>query len=149
MGRNRQQRRAQKQPLADDDTHAVVEEMITLACGFAYGTRADKAYFAKLIDALYKREEQQDLVERPSAVVTRRLQNVIDALFESGWQPADLVHTVKREWVFTIRAPAWFAAEPVTSCRHGHEPSASTRKRQLLPRFKSSLSYKIHITCRS
>jgi len=43
-----------------------------------------------------------DLLELPSAVVARRLQEVIDNLLELGWQPADLVHTVKCNW--TLRA---------------------------------------------
>lgn len=125
MGRNSQQRRAQKQrraadrqrsnsarilrtpsatsvPLTDEDFQAVVEELITLACEFAHGPTADKASFAKVVDALHKREDESNRLERPSAVVTRRLQKVTDNLLEFGWQPADLVHTVKREW--TLRA---------------------------------------------
>lgn len=88
--------------LTDADFQAASEEMITLACDFAHGRAADKSYFAKVIDALHKREAQSDLLERPSAVVARRLQKVIDNLLEFGWQPADLVHTVKCDW--TLRA---------------------------------------------
>lgn len=118
MGRNSQQRRAQKQrrsadreraanarvaqPLSNQDTQAVVEELVTLACEFAHGPTADKAYFARATDELHKREGQADPLDRPSTVVARRLQKVIDNLLEFGWQPADLVHTVKREW--TLRA---------------------------------------------
>lgn len=36
------------------------------------------------------------------AEVAQRLQKVVDDLLEFGWQPADLVHTVKCEW--TVRA---------------------------------------------
>ena len=37
-----------------------------------------------------------------AVMVTHQLQKVIDNLLEFGWQPADLVHTVKRDW--TLRA---------------------------------------------
>ncbi|CAN5601494.1 DUF2786 domain-containing protein [soil metagenome] len=97
MGKNRQQRR----PLTDN-VQAEVEELITLACQFAYGRTADKSYFAKVIDALHKRQAQSSLSERPTAIVAHRLQEVIDNLLEAGWQPADLVHTVKCDW--TLRA---------------------------------------------
>ncbi len=101
MGKNNQRRRTQR-PLPADDSQAVVEELITLACEFAHGSTADKAYFANVIDALHQREQESDPLDRPSTVVVRRLQKVIDNLLEFGWQPADLVHTVKREW--TLRA---------------------------------------------
>ncbi|MCE9623008.1 MAG: DUF2786 domain-containing protein [Actinomycetia bacterium] len=101
MGKNSHRRRAQR-PLPTDDSQAVVEELVTLACEFAHGPTADKAHFAKVIDALHKREQESDPLDRPSAVVARRLQKVIDNLLDFGWQPADLVHTVKREW--TLRA---------------------------------------------
>ncbi|MEQ1873001.1 MAG: DUF2786 domain-containing protein [Ilumatobacteraceae bacterium] len=102
MGRNSQQRRAQKQRQSADRKRATVEELITIACAYAFGPSADKTTFASVIDALHERDDQPEHTERPSAVVTRRLQNVIDLLLEYGWQPADLVHTVKREW--TLRA---------------------------------------------
>ena len=145
MGRNSQQRRAEKQrrsadrqraanarsfrtpsatsvPLTDDDMQAVVEEMITLLCDMAYGAAANKADFTRCIDALHTREVQPSPIERPSAVVTRRLQKVIDNLLEFGWQPADLVHTVKREW--TLRASRMVVA---FIANHSRRHGAATR----------------------
>lgn len=120
MGRNSQQRRSAT-PLTDDDMQAVVEEMITLLCEMAYGATANKADFTRCIGALHTREAQPGLVERPSAVVVRRLQKVIDNLLEYGWQPADLVHTVKREW--TLRASRMVVAFIANHSRRHDAPT--------------------------
>jgi len=121
MGRNSRQRRTHLPP-NDDDSAGIVEELVTLACEFAHGARANKAHFAKTIDALLVRDDRTSLLERPSAVVAHRLQMVVDNLLELGWQPADLVHTVKRQWALRAsRMVVGFVAN------HSRRHEAATR----------------------
>ncbi len=56
------------------------------------------------------------------AEIVQRLQKAVDDLLESGWQPADLVHTVKCVW--TLRASRMVAA---LIANHSRRNDAATR----------------------
>ena len=51
---------------------------------------------------LHKRETEAEPLDRPRARVAQVLRQLTESVLDGGWQPADLVHVVKREW--TARA---------------------------------------------
>ncbi len=51
---------------------------------------------------LHKMEATAEPIDRPSARVAQVIRQLTESALDGGWQPADLVHVVKREW--TIRA---------------------------------------------
>lgn len=51
---------------------------------------------------LHKLESDTDPLYRPSTRVAQVLRQLTESVLNGGWQPADLVHVVKREW--TLRA---------------------------------------------
>jgi len=51
---------------------------------------------------LHTLETEADPLDRPSTRVTQGLRQLTESALDGGWQPADLVHVVRREW--TIRA---------------------------------------------
>lgn len=114
MGRNSQQRRAQKQRQQNararstrsssrpESTGPTVDELIAFACARAFGQAADKPLFTRAMVALQLLEAEPDPLDRPSTRVCQVLQRLTESVLDGGWQPADLVHTTKREW--TVRA---------------------------------------------
>ena len=110
MGRNSQQRRAHKQrkettrqrEAAAGDTRrrpgVTTDELITVACHAAFGPSADKVLFGRVSSMLQAMEVEHDPLDRPSARVQLLLQQFTETALESGWQPADLAHVVRREW---------------------------------------------------
>jgi len=68
----------------------------------AFGAGANKPLFTDVMAMLHKLETEEDPLDRPSAHVARLLRQVTEYVLDGGWQPADLVHVVKREW--TLRA---------------------------------------------
>ncbi len=114
MGRNSQQRRAQKQrqeasrqrttgPRAGaGGLDYTLDEVLNATCLAAFGPGADKPLFARAMAMLHKLENDTDPLYRPSTRVAQMLRQLTESALGSGWQPADLVHVIKREW--TIRA---------------------------------------------
>ncbi len=114
MGRNSQQRRANKQrqeasrqrkagPRADTgNADHTLDELLGFTCQAAWGAGADKQLFARAMAVLHTREAAADPLDRPSARVAQVVRQLTESVLDSGWQPADLVHVVRREW--TIRA---------------------------------------------
>ncbi|MDO8361639.1 MAG: DUF2786 domain-containing protein [Actinomycetota bacterium] len=110
MGRNSQQRRAQKQrqhaarqrtaPLRRPGAGGgpTLDELIGLACGAAVGPAADKVLFGRAMAVLHQLEAEPDELDRPGTRVALALRTITESMLEDGWQPADLVHVVKREW---------------------------------------------------
>lgn len=111
MGRNSQQRRAQKHRLqsrqrpllgpgaADGPT---LDELVNAACQFAHGPGADKVVFGRAMAMLHELEAEPDPLDRPSTRVGQVLTALTTSILDGGWQPADLVHVVRRDW--TVRA---------------------------------------------
>lgn len=114
MGRNSQQRRAHKQrqqatrqrsaPVrtGTGGSSPTLDELIGFACEAAFGPGADKALFARTMVLLQSLEAEANPLDRPSTRVVQVLQRLTESVLDGGWQPADLVHVVKREW--TVRA---------------------------------------------
>ena len=114
MGRNSQQRRAQKQrqeasrqrttgPRAGaGGLDHTLDEVLNATCLAAFGPGADKPLFGRAMAMLHKLENEADPLDRPTARVGQVLRQLTESVLNGGWQPADLVHVVKREW--TIRA---------------------------------------------
>ncbi len=114
MGRNSQQRRAQKQRqeasrqrttgwrVGADGVEHTLDEVLGVTCLAAFGPGADKPLFARAMAMLHKLENDTDPLYRPSTRVAQMLRQLTESALGSGWQPADLVHVIKREW--TIRA---------------------------------------------
>jgi len=111
MGRNSQQRRAQKhrlhsrqRPLLGSGAAGAptLDELIDVACQFAHGPGADKVVFGRAMAMLQGLEGEADPLDRPSTRVGQVLSALTNSILEGSWQPADVVHVVKREW--TVRA---------------------------------------------
>ena len=114
MGRNSQQRRAKKQRREASRQRAndaragngggdhTLDEVLDATCVAAFGPGADKPLFGRAMAMLHKLETDADPLYRPSTRVGQMLRQLTESALESGWQPADLVHVVKREW--TLRA---------------------------------------------
>lgn len=107
MARNSKQRRvhtqrqqARRQRGAGDDLP--LDELIGLTCRLAHGPEADKLLFARVMTHLQQLEHEPDPLDRPSTRVQQVLSALTTSILDGGWQPADLVHTTKREW--TLRA---------------------------------------------
>lgn len=114
MGRNSQQRRARKQREEASRQHRTgpragtngaehtLDEVLGVTCLAAFGPGLNKPLFARAMGMLYKLEGDTDPLYRPSTRVAQMLRQLTESALDSGWQPADLVHVVKREW--TLRA---------------------------------------------
>lgn len=114
MGRNSQQRRARKQreeasrqhrtgPRAGGDgAEHTLDEVLGVTCLAAFGPGLNKPLFTRAMAMLHKLEGDTDPLYRPSTRVAQMLRQLTESALDSGWQPADLVHVVKREW--TLRA---------------------------------------------
>jgi len=114
MGRNSQQRRAQKQRQEASRTRTTgpqasaggadhtLDELLGATCQAAFGPGANKPLFARAMSMLHRLEAEDDPLDRPSARIAQVLRELTESVLDGGWQPADLVHVVKREW--TIRA---------------------------------------------
>lgn len=79
-----------------------LDELIAVACQATFGAGADKALFARAMAMLHSLEIEPDPLDRPSTRVGQVMQRLTESVLDGGWQPADLVHAVKREW--TLRA---------------------------------------------
>lgn len=113
MGRNSQQRRARKHreeqqqkvrsaPSSGRGGRTTTADLIELACESAYGPMADKAMLAMAMTHIHRLHNSPDPPDRLAPEIERRLRQMLDLVFEDGWQPADVVHAVKRQ--FTVRA---------------------------------------------
>jgi len=114
MGRNSQQRRAHKQrqnasrkhsaasQAGNGETEHTLDEVLGVTCLAAFGPGANKPLFARALAVLHKLESGPDPLYRPTTRVAQMLRQLTDSALDSGWQPADLAHVVKREW--TLRA---------------------------------------------
>lgn len=114
MGRNSQQRRARKQRqessrqrtsgswVGTDGGALTLDEVLNATCLAAFGPGADKMLFGRAMAMLHKLESDTDPLYRPSTRVAQVLRQLTESVLNGGWQPADLVHVVKREW--TLRA---------------------------------------------
>ena len=124
MGRNSQQRRAnrkrlasQKQrsahsaysaptaPTAQQPSHtwtspsrAVIETAIHSAARSAFGPGEHKAAFLDSARMLTALEDDPHNQVRPSPIINEQLVAALTRLYENGWQPSDVAHAVKREW---------------------------------------------------
>ncbi|MEO7398990.1 MAG: DUF2786 domain-containing protein, partial [Ilumatobacteraceae bacterium] len=81
---------------------AALDRRIVEAARYALGGEQDKHAFAAAMAVLTDIELDPPTAKRPSARIAMMLQRDVARLFESGWQPADVAHAVKREW--TARA---------------------------------------------
>ncbi len=77
-------------------------DLIELACESAYGPMADKATLAMAMTHIHRLHDSPDSPDRPAGEIERQMGRMLDLVFENGWQPADVVHAVKRQ--FTVRA---------------------------------------------
>ncbi len=114
MGRNSQQRRARKQRqeasrqrpggsrAGTDEGEYTLDEVLNTTCLAAFGPGANKALFGRAMTMLHKLETDTDPLYRPSTRVAQVLRQLTESALDGGWQPADLVHVVKRE--STLRA---------------------------------------------
>ena len=95
----RQQARHQQRRTGDSLT---LDEVISVACRVAHGPEADKLLFGRMVANLQRFEAEPDPLDRPSTRIQQVLTALTRSILDGGWQPADLVHAVKREW--TVRA---------------------------------------------
>ncbi|MDP2292684.1 MAG: DUF2786 domain-containing protein [Actinomycetota bacterium] len=95
-----QRQQARRQRGAGDDP--TLDELIAFTCASAFGPAADKQLFARAMAALQQLEAEPDPLDRPSTRIQQVLAALTTSILDGGWQPADLVHTTKREW--TLRA---------------------------------------------
>ena len=112
MGKSSHKRRAQaKRQIVDPDTlgsdsqqHTpeTIGRMIAGASYAAVGHGADTALFNQFIRRLTQIELSVASDMRPTALLALDIQRRISALYEQGWQPADIAHAIKRQ--FTVRA---------------------------------------------
>ncbi len=79
-----------------------MDEVLGVTCLAAFGPGANKPLFARALAMLHKLESDADPLYRPSTRVAQMLRQLTESALDSGWQPADLAHVVKREW--TLRA---------------------------------------------
>ena len=91
--------KAQQSPVALTATTRVgVETSIQSAVRFAFGAREHKAAFLDIVRTLTGLEDDALNQIRPSPIINGQLVAVVTRLYESGWQPSDIAHVVKREW---------------------------------------------------
>ena len=112
MGKSSHKRRAQAQrQIVDPDTlgfdsqqHTpeTIGRMIAGASYAAVGHGADTPLFNQFIRRLTQIELSVASEMRPTALLALDIQRRISALYETGWQPADIAHAIKRQ--FTVRA---------------------------------------------
>lgn len=105
MGRNQRRRAQQRQQNWQQPAPGgglTLDEVIGIACRVAHGPEADKVLFSRMMANLHVFEAQADPLDRPSARVQQVLAALTTSILDGGWQPADLVHVVRREW--TLRA---------------------------------------------
>jgi Protein of unknown function (DUF2786) len=132
MGRNNQQRRADKKrraarqqrtvrsPAGDPLTmrldEAAMENLVLMAARVAFGTGEDRTGFAEAVSALLVVETSPAASNRPTSAVANLLCSCVANLYENGWQPADIAHAVKRQW--TVRASRLAIAVIASEARH-------------------------------
>ena len=112
MGKSSHKRRAQAQrQIVDPDTldsdsqqHTpeAIGRMIAGASYAAVGHGADTPLFNQFIRRLTQIELSVASAMRPTVLLSLDIQRRISALYEQGWQPADIAHAIKRQ--FTVRA---------------------------------------------
>ena len=112
MGKSSHKRRAQaKRQIVDPDTLATdsqvhtpetIGRMIAGASYAAVGHGADTPLFNQFIRRLTQIELSVASDMRPTALLALDIQRRVSALYEQGWQPADIAHAIKRQ--FTVRA---------------------------------------------
>jgi hypothetical protein len=115
MGRNSQQRRAEKRRKdarranrsaapgggvmgGEDGSRRDLDSLVISAAMLAAGPREDAALFSVACETLTAAELEPGASPRPSTIIARLLDRHLPDLFEHGWQPADVVHAVKKEW---------------------------------------------------
>ncbi len=76
--------------------------MVLQAAATAMAAGLDSGAFTLLLKPLVDLEIDSHLQHKPSQLVSRQLVRYVGVLYENGWQPADLVHSVRRRW--TVRA---------------------------------------------
>jgi hypothetical protein len=132
MGRNNQQRRADKKrraarqqgasrgtprdPLRMRLDEADIENLVLMAARVAFGPGEDRAEFAESVSALLAVEASPTAPNRPTSAVAKLLCGCVEDLYENGWQPADIAHAVKRQW--TVRASRLVTAVIAAEARH-------------------------------
>lgn len=112
MGKSSHKRRAQAQrqiidpdTLDSDSQQHTPETIGRMIAGASYATvghGADTALFNQFIRRLTQIELSAASDMRPTALLALDIQRRISALYEQGWQPADIAHAIKRQ--FTVRA---------------------------------------------
>jgi Protein of unknown function (DUF2786) len=118
MGRNTQQRRADKKgraarqqrtvrgtprdPMETRLDEAAMENLVLMAARVAFGAGEDRAEFDESVSALLAVETSPAASNPPTSAVAKLLVGCVANLYENGWQPADIAHAVKRQW--TVRA---------------------------------------------
>jgi hypothetical protein len=136
MGRSNQQRRADKKrraaqqrrsgatsrssPTAGQGWDASqlsdpeVKQLVATAARLAVAD-APSAAFTQAVSVLVAIETAGTAATRPTSALTTLLQRGVSSLYENGWQPADLVHAVKRQ--LTGRASRLMVAAVATDAR--------------------------------
>lgn len=79
-----------------------IERLIATATYASVNPRQYRAGFARTVHTLTAIENDQAAEFQPSGLIGASLQAQVSTLYENGWQPADIAHTVKRQ--FTARA---------------------------------------------
>ena len=108
MGRTSKKRRVHTQRQQAQQQHRrtganlTLDEAIAVVCRFAHGPEADKVLFQRVMADLQRLESEPDPLDRPSTRIQQVLAALTTSILDGGWQPADVVHVVKREW--TVRA---------------------------------------------
>ena len=112
MGKSSHKRRAQAQrqivdpdTLGSDSQHHTPETIGRMIAGASYaaiGQGADTPLFNQFIRRLTQIELSVASDMRPTVLLALDIQRRISALYEQGWQPADIAHAIKRQW--TVRA---------------------------------------------
>lgn len=91
-----------EQPATEHRTVAAIERLIATASYTGIGPNENRAVFARIVRALTEIEITRSAPQAPSALIATALQNRVSTLYENGWQPADIAHSVKRQ--FAARA---------------------------------------------
>ncbi len=138
MGRNNQQRRADKKRQAARQqrtssfrpsghhwdasqlTEADVEHLVLAAARLASGPGEHGAAFTQAVAALAALELAGTTPVKPTFTISALLDRCVSSLYEHGWQPADIAHAVKRQW--TVRASRLMIAAIAGDARRSDAP---------------------------
>ena len=115
MTRNSQQRRANNKRLAaksqrnarsasaaqihspSEFSDAQLNDVIVRGACFAYGPRQHQGALDETVRQLVHVEQSANHA-RPSTLIHQRCLQAVAALYEAGWQPLDVAHTIRRTW---------------------------------------------------